>query len=108
MELNPKLAEIIEEYRKKLADILGDDLESVVVYGSQARGEAIEASDIDVLCIMRRSFDYSDLIRRTSEATAAISLQHDVVLSRAFVMRIDYEKRSSPFLMNVRREQIAL
>ena len=43
-----------------------------------------------------------------SEITAAISLQHEVVLSRSFVTLKDYESQRTPFLMNVRREQVAM
>ena len=102
------LKQILNEYRQRLSEILGDDLDSVLLYGSQARGEASAGSDVDVLCIMKKSFDYGDLISRTSLATAEISLKHDVVISRVFVTRDDYASQDSPFLMNVRKEQVAV
>lgn len=97
---------IVGEYRMRLADILGEELESVVLYGSQARGDAQEGSDIDVLCVVRSPCDYGELIARTSDATAEISLRYDVALSRAFVTARDYRSRNTPFLMNVRREGV--
>lgn len=102
------LKQILNEYRQRLSEILGGDLDSVLLYGSQARGEASAGSDVDVLCIMKKSFDYGDLIRRTSLATAEISLAHDVVISRVFVTREAYASQDSPFLMNVRKEQVAI
>jgi hypothetical protein len=33
-------------------------------------------------------------------------LKHDVVIATAFVTKADYEKRNTPFLMNVRREGV--
>lgn len=106
MNPQPRLRHILIEYRERLREDLGNDLDSVVLYGSQARGDATEASDIDVLCIMKRPFDYGDMILRTGEASAAISLHYDVVISTAFVTRADYESRHTPFLMNVRREAV--
>ena len=99
---------IIKEYRSRLIAAIGDELESIVLYGSQAREEAVEGSDIDILCVMNNSFRYSDLINRTSKDTAEVSLKYDVVISRVFVTRHDYESRCTPFLMNVHKEQLAI
>ena len=107
--ISPKrLRRILKEYRTRLEETLGENLDSIVLYGSQARGDAEEGSDIDVLCVMKKSFDYGELILRTSEITAEISLKYDVVLSRSFARLEDYETRQTPFLMNVRREGVAV
>ena len=108
MPSQPKLKKILNEYRQRLIEILGADLDSVLLFGSQARGDAGLGSDIDVLCIMKKPFEYADLISRTSLATAEISLKHDVVISRVFVTREAYASQDSPFLMNVRKEQVAV
>jgi predicted nucleotidyltransferase len=99
-----EIRDVLARYRSELSRILGDTLDSVILYGSRARGDAEEASDIDVLCVMNEPFDYGELLRRTSELTAELSLAHDVVISRTFVTRQDYESRSTPFLMNVQKE----
>ena len=103
-----RLSLIIEEYRSHLADILGDDLDFLVLFGSQARGDSVGGSDIDVLCIMNTSFDYGNLINQTSQVTSQMSRKHDVVVSRTFVTSSAYKSRRGPFLMNVHNEHLAL
>ena len=100
--------EILRTLRRELRRILGDKLEAIYLFGSQARGEARPDSDIDVLVVVRGDFDYADLIRRTSPVVSALSLQYDIVLSRAFVSKERFAQEESPFLLNVRREGIAV
>ena len=102
------LCQILAEYRARLEELLGDALDSVLMYGSHSRGEATDDSDIDVLCLMKIPFDYGELILRTGPISAALSLQYNVVISTAFATRKDYENRNTPFLMNVRREAVPI
>ena len=100
--------EILETLRQAFARLLGDQIESVLLYGSRARGDHRPDSDIDLLVVMRDAFDYGALIERTSEVVSTLSLENDVVISRAFVSKERFEREQSPFLLNVRREGIAL
>jgi uncharacterized protein len=100
--------ELLEKYRAGLFAILGDKLRNVILFGSQARKEAHSGSDIDVLCVMAGQIDYGEMIRKTSDLTAPLSLEFDSVLSRAFVSEDDYNNSHLPFYQNVRREGIRL
>lgn len=48
------------------------------------------------------------MLDRTSDVTAAVSLEYDVVISRAFVSRADYQSKQTPFRMNVRQQAVPL
>ena len=99
--------EIVREYAAGLRRIFGDRLEGVVLYGSHARGDAVEGSDIDVLVVLAGPFDYAEAVRSTSELTARMSLEHDVVLSRVFVTGDEVRCSELPFFAAVRREGVA-
>ena len=99
---------ILSEVRRRLADIYGAGLVRVIYYGSQARGEAGEGSDIDVLMVLSGPVHPGAEISRTGEMAAEISLANNVVLSLAFVSQERFRTEHSPFLMNVRREGVAV
>lgn len=101
-------ATIVDELRRDLVRILGERLDRVYLFGSRARGEQRPDSDVDVLVVVRGPFDYGDLIKRTSEVVSELSLKYDTVISRVFVSKERFEREQSPFLMNVRREAVAI
>ena len=101
-----KLTEILEALRAGVAELMGDRLEAVYLYGSQARGDTRPDSDIDVLVVIRGDFDYFDLIEKTGLLVSILSLDNDTVIALAFVSKENYDKRQIPFLMNIRREGV--
>jgi predicted nucleotidyltransferase len=102
------LQKILKDLKQGLIRIYGDRMDSVVLYGSQARGDSSSDSDIDVLVILKNDFNYGEMLDLSSDLVASLSLEKDVVISRAFVSREEFEQRQSPFLMNVRREGITV
>ena len=108
MTAQSRAEQALAEYRRRLLPLLGDVLDALILYGSRARGDAAEDSDIDILVLVKGPFDYAALLQRTSQATAEVSLEYDVVLSRTFLTREDYERRRTPFVMNVHRDGVWL
>lgn len=100
------IRKILQKLKKELMQIYGDQIAGILLYGSRARGDERPDSDIDILIVLKQEFDYSEMLRLSSDLTASLSLENDVVISRAFVSQEQFENRQTPFLMNVRREAI--
>ena len=105
--MSPKTQAILSELRPRLEAIYGDRLVKLVLFGSQARGDADPESDIDVLVVLKGKVNPWDEIPRGGEATAALSLKHDVVISSTYISEERYNSEQSPLLNNARREGIA-
>jgi predicted nucleotidyltransferase len=104
--MSANLRKILKQLKKELLRMYGENIDSIILYGSRARGDARADSDIDILVVLKNDFNYSEMMRLSSKLVATLSLENEVVISRAFVKKADYEKLQIPFLMNVRREGV--
>lgn len=102
------ITQILKQLRIDLKAILGDQIEAIYLYGSQARDDARVDSDIDVLVVLRENFQYFDMVQRTGNVAAHLSLRYDTVISLAFISKEKYMHQQIPFLLNVRQEGIAV
>ena len=105
---NQNLDFIVALVKQWFSEQYQENLDELILYGSQARGDAQEYSDIDVLVVLKQTFDYREEIDRSSQFIADLSLEYDTVISRAFIPAQRFQDENSSFLLNVRREGIAL
>jgi len=104
--MNAQVQSVVAELRRRLEQLYGLRLIRLVLYGSQARGDAEPGSDIDVLVVLRDPIDPDQEIFRTGEAVAETSLAHDMVLSCLFMGETESVSRQGPLLRNIQREGV--
>jgi predicted nucleotidyltransferase len=83
-------------------------LDRVIVFGSQARGDATTSSDIDVLIVLQDPVNATSELDRTSHFVAQLCLDHNLLISRLFIPRSRFENENSPLLRNIRQEGILI
>lgn len=98
------LQSILRALEGGLRELYGDRYRGLVIYGSHARGEAAEGSDVDLLLLLEGRVGVGREIRRSSGLVAAFSLEADLVLSLIPVSIESYRASPYPYLVNARRE----
>ncbi len=106
--MTDKINALLQEAHQLLGAVYGERLSKIVLYGSQARGDASPASDIDLMIVLEGPVDPGKEISRVGEITSNLSLKHYVAISCLFVSTERYLKEQSPLLLNVRREGVAV
>lgn len=106
--MNDKLRIILAELRQELELLYGTRLVKVVLFGSQARGDAEPGSDIDVLIVLKGPVRPGEEISKTSQMLSDLSLKFDEVVSCIYMDADRFTRRNGPLLRNVRKEGIAL
>ena len=106
--MNDGVQPILKELRRRLETLYGPRLVKMILYGSQARGDAEPGSDIDVLVVLQGLVQPGEEIQRTGATVAELSLRFDEVINCVFVDERRFVNRNGPFLRNVRREGITV
>ncbi len=109
METQSHIPALLDDLRHRLSQHYGDRLVQLVLFGSQARGEAAMDSDVDVLVVLRGDVPHPGLeIDAMMDIIYDLTLRYECALSVLPVSEEDFRTRQSPLLMNVRREGICL
>jgi predicted nucleotidyltransferase len=100
---------ILRELKKNLEHLLGDRLVNIVLFGSRARGDFSDESDIDVAIIVRELT--KKLKDKILDEVAQVELEYDMPIS-AFVLSEEefnqLKRRERRIALDIEREGIPL
>jgi len=98
----------LEKLQELLAEVYGERLRGVYLYGSYARGDFQPDSDVDVLIALEGEVRPGQEIDRIGDRVADIGVDHHVLIATFPVPEEWLKVRKSPLFENVRREGIRL
>ncbi len=107
-ELPSEVRAALDELKEALADLYGERLAGVYLYGSYARGDFTEDSDIDLLIAIEGDVQSTREMDRISEARSDICLRYNLLIATYPVPAHWILERQNPFFENVRREAVRL
>lgn len=84
--------------------VYGDDIVEIVLFGSYARGNYTEESDIDIVALVRGSREVLQAkLKMVWDVSAELGLENDVIVSPAVVPYDEFMKykQSLPYYRNI-------
>ena len=97
-----------QKLKEYLQELYQDNLDKVILFGSEARGEAKIDSDIDIAIVLKNEFNLDLEIENTSQFVADLCLDYGVLINRLFVSTNYYQNYQSALTHSLQREGIIL
>ncbi|HUU91971.1 MAG TPA: nucleotidyltransferase domain-containing protein [Phycisphaerae bacterium] len=99
--------QLLTQIKGRLEAAHGERLRGVVLYGSEARGQAHEDSDIDLLVLLADPVNYGRDLEANLEALYPLALELGRRISAKPVSATEYETADCPLYRQAHREGIA-
>ena len=104
--MHENIKPILENFKTALWKLYGKRLKNIILYGSYARGDAREHSDIDFTVVLEGEVSPGKEIDRMIDIITDIQLKYNVLISVYPVSEKNYNTVKSPLLINVHREGV--
>lgn len=102
---------ILSEFYEQVKRILGNRLKQIILYGSYARGDYNEKSDIDLMLLTDLNFEEIEKYRDDiSDIAFEIELKTGIIISPVIKNIDNYNSKINiiPFYRNVQEEGVVL
>ena len=106
-----ELQVVLKKVKSAAQQLYGNKLNRIILYGSYARGDNTDESDIDIMIILNcEAGEIKKLRSITAEMASDISLEEEVFLSILLRDKKYYESSLAllPFYQNIEKEGIAV
>jgi uncharacterized protein len=98
------IEQLMAKLKQGLSGIYGQRLKAVYLFGSYARGDFTENSDLDVMIVLDTYTSYWEELVRSAQLASDLSLEYGITISRTIMTEEQWEKGDLPVVQNVRVE----
>ena len=102
------LQNILDEVKDALQKLYKDNLVEIILYGSYARNDFNENSDVDLLVVLNKLDSAGKEIDNIVDAIYDINLKYNTLISVVPISNDDYRSINSPLLLNIRKEGVLI
>lgn len=99
---------ILNEVKESLQKIYGERLKGIILYGSYARGDATEGSDIDIIVLLNKIINFDAELDTLFEVIGQIDYKYDTLISVLPMEEKQYLARRLPVILNAKREGVLI
>lgn len=106
-----RLNSILKKYVDEVRMLYGDSLKTVILYGSYARGDFRQDSDIDIMILVELTEEeIREKGRQLSDVTFEYNYDNDLMIMPIVKNESHFNKwlRAYPFYYNVKKEGVEL
>jgi len=105
---NKEIRLILKKIKDFIVQNYGNKVKKVILYGSYAKGNPKESSDIDIMVVVDNSVNCYRIEEELNEILFDILIEHGKLVSLFVVKESLFENYRSPLFLNVREEGIVL
>lgn len=103
--MNKNIINLVEEYSKIVRSKLGSRIKQIILYGSQARGDAWEGSDVDMLIIVDKRTP--DIREKTLDVAVEMMNKYEKLFSTLIYDEEEWQKAQEfPLAWNIKQEGV--
>jgi predicted nucleotidyltransferase len=99
---------ILDRFAAEAQEILGDNLVSLILFGSRARGNAHPDSDVDLLLVLKDLKEASPALDILDEVVLDLLLDHGLLLAMVPVETSEFDRQEGPLYRIVKRKGIRI
>jgi len=104
--MDERTAQILRDLHTELARLYGPRLRNVILFGSAARGEQREGSDLDVAMVLSDFERPWPEVQRTGQLVSDLSLRYGLTISLLPIRERALREQATPLTRRIAREGV--
>jgi len=97
----------LKKFITSVEKLYGGDLDKIILFGSQARGDAGPDSDVDILIVAHNKLSLGNRDKLIT-VISDLAIEDNLLFNFIEISTVRFESEKSPLLLNVQKEGITL